>query len=409
MSNKNITNGIALECGVFNELIGVEKDLILINYNDFDLEQTASIYNRQTDDSLGNFRGLTDIYLKEGAVKYIFEGTDYSVIPSVTPEQREDGNLWYSHSIGFTVYSKKSKDRETLISLGGSVVIAVTRDKSTGLYELFGMYQGLRVSEISRTYTGSQSSNFYQVTIATPEVNVVKEPSLSELSVNLDAGTPLPPNPLPGVYGDATPTVQGLVRVDSIEVNPMVYLKSSSDTIFQRKDNLVTTGLLVESNLNSTTKYPSIKAIVDWISSKFEPILLATNNLKYYRGDKTWQDLDKYAVGLGNVDNTADADKPVPDAILIALEDKADLDINGILFPEQLPPIQILDEVLTGPKQTFDIGANKVCESVLINGVLVYKITPNNANQVSRWSQTGSEVTLTKPTNTNNYIYITFR
>lgn len=31
---------------------------------------------------------------------------------------------------------------------------------------------------------------------------------------------------------------------------------------------------------------------------------------QYYRGDKSWQTLDKTAVGLGNVDNTSDASKP---------------------------------------------------------------------------------------------------
>lgn len=409
MSNNNITNGIALDCGVFNEQIGAEKDLILINYKDFDLESTASIYNRQTDDSNGNIRGLTDIFLKSGAMKYVFEGTDYSVVPSVTPEQREDGTLWYTHSIAFTVYSKKSEDRETLTTLGQSEVLAVTRDRSTGLYEVFGMYQGLRVSEISRTYTGSQTSNFYQVTITTPEIKVVKEPSLSELSVMLDGGSVLPPDPTPGVYGDATPTVQGLVRVDSLEVNPMVYLKATVDTIFFRKDNIVTTEALIESNITSITKVPAVKAIVDWITSRFEPTIPPSDISKYWRGDKTFQVLDKYAVGLGNVDNTADADKPIPDSILVTLEEKADLDINGFLEVTQLTPLNIYDEILVSPKQNFDIGANRICEGVYINGTKVYKTTVNNTSQVSRWSQTGQIVTLTKTTATNNYIYIEYR
>jgi hypothetical protein len=333
-----ITNGITLECEVFNESIGAEKDLILVNYDDFDLASTSSPYNRQVDDSLNNIRGLTDIFLKPGAVKYIFEGTDYSVIPTVTPEAREDGKMWYSHSISFTAYSKKSKDRETLISLGGAIVIAITKDRSTGLYELFGMYQGLKVNEISRAYTGSQNSNFYQVTISTPEIKVVKEPSLSELSIMLDGGTILPPVPTPGVYGDATPTVQGLVRVDSLEANPMVYLKSTVDSLFAKKDSILTTEELVEANKTSVTKWPAVKAIVDWITSRFEPIINSSPEgiLSYFRGDKTWQRLDKAAVGLGNVDNTADADKPIPDLVLIALESKADL-VGGKVPASQLP------------------------------------------------------------------------
>lgn len=409
MSNKNITNGIALDCAVFNESIGAEKDLILINYSDFDLEQTSSTYNRQTDNVLGNLRGLTNIFLKPGAVQHIFEGTDYSVVPTVTPEVREDGNLWYTHSISFTVYSKKSEDRKTLISLGKATVVAITKDRSTGLYEIFGMYQGLKVSGIDRAYTGSANSNFYQVSISTPDINVIKEPSLSELSVYLDNGSIIPTPPAPGVYGDATPTVQGLVRVDSLEANPIVYLKTTIDSLFARKDSILTTEALLESNKTSTVKWPAAKAVVDWIVARFEPIITASDPAKYWRGDKTWQTLDKNAVGLGNVDNTADADKPIPDTILTALEDKADLDINGFLSVTQLTPLNIYDEVLTVPKQVFDIGPNRICESVFLNGAKVYKTTANNTSQVSRWSQTGQNVTLTKITSPNNYIYIEYK
>lgn len=44
----------------------------------------------------------------------------------------------------------------------------------------------------------------------------------------------------------------------------------------------------------------------------------------YYRGDKTFQTLDKSAVGLGNVDNTSDSNKPISAATQSALNDKAD-------------------------------------------------------------------------------------
>ncbi|AXQ66563.1 MAG: structural protein [Caudoviricetes sp.] len=326
MSNNNITNGITLDCGVFNELIGAGKDLVLINYKDFNLELTSAPSNRESNDLLGNLRGLTNIYLKPGALQYTFEGTDYSVIPTVTPEVREDGNLWYSHSINFTVYSKKSKDRDTLISLSRSLVIAVTKDRSTGLYELFGMYQGLRVSEISRNYTGAQNSNFYQVTISTPEIAVIKEPSLSELVIFLDNKTIIPtPIPTPGVYGDATPTVQGLVRVDKLSPNPIVYTKETSDTLFELRENKITTEVLLEENKNSTKFFPALKAITSWIQNRFEPKLTVSDSTKYYRGDKTWQILTKESIGLGNVDNTSDDEKPVPESFVTALSDKVDL------------------------------------------------------------------------------------
>jgi hypothetical protein len=42
-----------------------------------------------------------------------------------------------------------------------------------------------------------------------------------------------------------------------------------------------------------------------------EGIITATTTADYYRGDKTFQPLNKAAVGLGNVDNTADNSKPL--------------------------------------------------------------------------------------------------
>lgn len=50
-----------------------------------------------------------------------------------------------------------------------------------------------------------------------------------------------------------------------------------------------------------------------------EPTITAGTTSQYYRGDKTFQTLDKTAVGLANVDNTSDANKPVSTATQTAL------------------------------------------------------------------------------------------
>ena len=185
----NCTNiilaGVEKDCKVFTHAIGADKDLILVNYDDFDLDATILLANRETTDANKNIEGLTAIKLKTGAIQYIFEGTEYSVVPSIKASLREDGDTWYDHSLAFMVYSKKAKDRKTLESLGGSKVIAITVDRSTGLYELFGMQQGLKVSGIERAYTGSANSNFYSVTLATPEIAVVKEDTMGELAVSI--------------------------------------------------------------------------------------------------------------------------------------------------------------------------------------------------------------------------------
>lgn len=56
-----------------------------------------------------------------------------------------------------------------------------------------------------------------------------------------------------------------------------------------------------------------------------EPTITATISTDYYRGDKTFQALNKAAVGLSNVDNTSDASKPVSTATQTALNLKADI------------------------------------------------------------------------------------
>lgn len=53
-----------------------------------------------------------------------------------------------------------------------------------------------------------------------------------------------------------------------------------------------------------------------------ESTITATTSADYYRGDKTFATLNKTAVGLGNVDNTSDVNKPVSTATQTALDAK---------------------------------------------------------------------------------------
>jgi hypothetical protein len=53
-----------------------------------------------------------------------------------------------------------------------------------------------------------------------------------------------------------------------------------------------------------------------------ENTITAGTTAQYYRGDKTFQTLDKTSVGLSNVDNTSDANKPISNATQTALNAK---------------------------------------------------------------------------------------
>lgn len=178
--------GITKHCDTINAPVGVDKDLILVNYDDYNRAGTLDTDNivAAGADAV-NVGGLTSVLLKTGATQYNFEGTDYSVIPNITSEVKEDGDSWFIHSIAFTVYSKIAIDRKTLEDLAESRVIAIAVDRSTGLYELFGSDQGLKLTGLERAYTGSQSSNFYTVTIATPDIAIIRESTIGLLAVGI--------------------------------------------------------------------------------------------------------------------------------------------------------------------------------------------------------------------------------
>ncbi len=80
-------------------------------------------------------------------------------------------------------------------------------------------------------------------------------------------------------------------------------------------------------------------------------------------------DVSKSQIGLGNVDNTSDANKPISNATREALNSKADL-INGKVPEEQLPPITAGLELGTGHEDAFygDLGQAAYEHSQLRSG-----------------------------------------
>jgi hypothetical protein len=77
--------------------------------------------------------------------------------------------------------------------------------------------------------------------------------------------------------------------------------------------------LRLRGDLGGTADAPTVPGLANK-----ENTIAAGTTTQYYRGDKTWQTLDKAAVGLGNVDNTADVDKVISTATQTALTGKED-------------------------------------------------------------------------------------
>jgi hypothetical protein len=99
-------------------------------------------------------------------------------------------------------------------------------------------------------------------------------------------------------------------------------------------DNGVVTDAKVASGIDaakiadgsvSNAEYQYLGGVTSDIQTQLnakEPTITAGTTSQYYRGDKSFQTLDKAAVGLSNVDNTSDANKPISTATQTALDGK---------------------------------------------------------------------------------------
>ncbi|WP_288983371.1 hypothetical protein [uncultured Flavobacterium sp.] len=110
--------------------------------------------------------------------------------------------------------------------------------------------------------------------------------------------------------------------LDSKEPNISSGLNSQylrGDKSWQTLDK-TSVGLANVDNTSDINK-PISTAIQTALNTKEGSIASGATN-QYWRGDKTWQILDKSAVGLANVDNTSDANKPISTATQTALDGK---------------------------------------------------------------------------------------
>ena len=90
----------------------------------------------------------------------------------------------------------------------------------------------------------------------------------------------------------------------------------------------VLTGLSTATNAVITSADSVLSALeklqaqITGLGTSKENTITAGTTAQYFRGDKTFQTLDKTAVGLSNVDNTSDENKPISTATQTALNAK---------------------------------------------------------------------------------------
>jgi hypothetical protein len=136
-----------------------------------------------------------------------------------------------------------------------------------------------------------------------------------------------------GAYADLTgkPTIPTLT---SQLTNDSGFLTTNAVSSVAGKTGVVTlvkadVGLGNVDNTSDLNK-PISTATQTALNAKENTITAGTTS-QYYRGDKTFQTLDKTAVGLGNVDNTSDANKPISTATQTALNAKQNTITTGTI------------------------------------------------------------------------------
>jgi hypothetical protein len=134
-----------------------------------------------------------------------------------------------------------------------------------------------------------------------------------------------------GAYADLTgkPTIPTLT---SQLTNDSGFLTTNAVSSVAGKTGVVTlakgdVGLGSVDNTSDLAK-PVSTATQTALNAKENTITAGTTS-QYYRGDKTFQTLDKSSVGLGNVDNTSDANKPVSTATQTSLNAKQNTLVSG--------------------------------------------------------------------------------
>lgn len=201
---------------------------------------------------------------------------------SADPSSPPNGAAWYNSTSG----EVKFRQNGTTIVLG-----QVSSEFSDALFRITDDVDGTKkvAIEASNVATGTTR------TITMPDTDV----DLADIAAN-------------------TAALAG--KEDALPAGTTAdYLRG--DKTFQTLDKAAV-GLANVDNTSDADK-PISTATASALAGK-EPTISAATTGDYYRGDKTFQPLDKAAVGLGNVDNTSDADKPISTATQAALDLKAD-------------------------------------------------------------------------------------
>jgi hypothetical protein len=179
--------------------------------------------------------------------------------------------------------------------------------------------------------------------------------------------------------------VQGSpVRVRHGTTNVITTTATGADLVgaFNITGSVVATGTITASNLSGVntgdqdlSSYATTAALTAGLAGK-EPTIAAGTTAQYWRGDKSWQTLNKAAVGLSNVDNTSDVNKPVSTAQQTALDLKANsADIPILASGTYTPTLTNVANVTTN--SALSCQYMRVGDTVTVSGRVDVTATAN--------------------------------
>jgi len=148
-----------------------------------------------------------------------------------------------------------------------------------------------------------------------------------------------------------------------------------------------------------TTTYPSlteiahIKGVTSAVQTQLnakEPTIAAGTTGQYYRGDKSWQTLDKTAVGLGNVDNI----QQIPLTEKAAALGVATLDAAGKIPIGQLPALPTID-VFTVASQAamLALSADQGDMAIRTDVSKTFVLSTNSPSTLADWIELSTPAT----------------
>lgn len=190
-------------------------------------------------------------------------------------------------------------------------------------------------------------------------------------------------NDLAGIQGGASDEHYHLTASEYTGTGTGDFVRSNSPNI------TTPTGILKSdvglSNVDNTSDLnkPISTATQTALNAK-EPTVTATTSADYYRGDKTFQPLDKTAVGLSNVNNTADSAKTISG------------DVTGTLSTSTVAKLQNRTMAATAPANgqavVWNSGASQWEPQTIAGGAGSTSVTVSNSTLTMTSASTSYQI-----------------